>query len=356
MKLENYFDHAATTPVDPEVVEAMMPFLTDKFGNASSIHQWGRDAKVAVFKARQQVADLIGAEDAEQILFTSGSTEGCNTILRAMCGDVWVSPFEHPAVRQPACKLGFNVLRNQGWQLLPPRSADGICVMKVNNETGAILSPRVLPDPFTFSDITQAVGKIPIDASEFDAAVISGHKFYGPKGVGALYVKDPNWLRERECLFMGGGQEYGLRGGTLNVPGIVALGKAAELAIHQQASNYDNACKLRSLFADEMTKISGAAVNQAPSQSPFICSVTFTEVVAQALVVDLDARGFAVSAGSACSSSGESASPTLSALGLSPSEALGTLRISFSKFNTEESTINLARSVQDSVSRLRSRH
>lgn len=361
MKAENYFDHAATTRVAPEVFEAMKPWFTDLWGNAHSIHSMGLRAHQAVENARQQVANLVGCESPEQIIFTSGSTEACNVVLKAFAPDMWVSPFEHSAIRVPAKRLGCKVIPNDGFILSPPSDATSLAVMKVNNETGAVLTPRLLPNAFIFSDITQSIGKIPVDVNEFDAAALSAHKFHGPQGVGALYLAEPGCMGCDHALVEGGSHEHGLRGGTLNVPGIVGMGRAAELALEHMDEKIAYVTELRQVFIDEIQnsgltdyQFNCSKVPAKPfSQVPHVISMTIFDLVAQVLLVELDSKGFGISSGPACSSRNPNPSPVLEAIGLDPLEAQATLRVSFSQENTKESTQMLAKNIIELAGKLR---
>lgn len=361
VKAENYFDHAATTRVAPEVFEAMRPWFTEFWGNAHSAHSMGMKAHDAVENARALIAELVGAEDPDQIIFTSGSTEACNVVLKAFSPEIWVSPFEHSAIRVPACRMGCPRIPNDGFVMTPPSDAKALAVMKVNNETGAVFSPRMVEGAFVFSDVTQAVGKIAIDSSEFDAAALSAHKFHGPQGVGALYMRDPSMISCEKALIEGGSHEHGLRGGTLNVPGIVGMGAAARLAMDTMDERFAHVSELRSVFIDEIEK-SGLTdyqfnfcdVPAAPmSQVPHVVSMTIFDLVAAVMLVELDSMGFGISSGPACSSKNPNPSPVLEAVGLDPLEAQATLRVSFGCDNTVDSTVALAREIVSQAGRLR---
>ncbi len=361
MKAENYFDHAATTRVAPEVFEAMKPWFTDLWGNAHSIHSMGLHAHSAVENARSQVAKLVGCESPEQIIFTSGSTEACNVVLKALAPNILVSPFEHSAIRVPAKRLGCKIIPNEGFQLNAPQDAKALAIMKVNNETGAVLNPRLVEGAYIFSDITQSIGKIPVDINEFDSAALSAHKFHGPQGVGALYLADPSCLGCDHALVEGGSHEHGLRGGTLNVPGIVGMGKAAEIALDHMEEKIAHVSNLRKIFIDEI-KSSGLSdyqfnCNQVPakpfSQVPHVISLTIFDLVAQVLLVELDSMGFGISSGPACSSRNPNPSPVLEAIGLDALGAQATLRVSFGQENTPESTATLAKNIINLAGKLR---
>lgn len=345
MKRENYFDNAATTQPDPRVVEAMLPFLTDHFGNSESIHAWGLKACEAVEKAREHIAKLIKV-DPNQVTFTSGATEGCNWAVNKCCQNGIRSPFEHGAVRTPGDAIGMPVLENDGFTLIKPSEQyEWALIMLVNNETGAILETDIGAKK-VFSDITQAVGKIPVDANQYDMATMSSHKLYGPKGAGAVYFKDPSCA----CAFMaGGGQEKGLRSGTVNVPAIVGMGEAARIAQDEQERNYAHATVLKNIMQEELSCTDTFTFNDALHQSPFVMSVTVKNIMGETLVVDCDQHGFGISSGSACSSKGGGPSPIHLALGKSRFQASSTIRISFAHYNTKESAQALGQTIKKIV-------
>lgn len=324
----------------------MLPWLREDFGNPHSLHHWGQKAEAAVNHARSQVAALIGADDPSEIVFTSGATEANNWVLLNF-SDLAVSPFEHSAVREPALEAGAAVLANDGWQLSPAPSSSFQSVMAVNNETGAILDV-----PGTrHVDAVQAIGKIPWSVQKTDFASFSSHKIYGPKGVGALYIRGAEPLQP---LILGGDQEGGQRSGTLNVPGIVGFGAAAELAAERQPEDDIHARELRSIVLSELRTISDWQTNDAPQQSPFILSLSFQGIEGETLVIEADAAGFGISAGAACSSRSTEPSHVLTALGLPEEWRRGTIRISFGRSNTPTSALDLARTLRQIVTRLRS--
>ncbi len=353
----NYFDHAATTPVDPHVVAAMLPYLTEGYGNANSLHSWGRQARDAVERARERVAALIHAGDSSEIVFTSGATEGNNWVVRAH-DDVAISPFEHSSVREPALALGKQILGNRGgyeleWGTAHPRNGrfDLVAIMAVNNETGAILPVGIADQGDTMHcDATQAIGKIPFRATETQYASMSAHKFYGPKGIGALYIEGGHFM---EPLLFGGEHEDGRRGGTLNVPGIVGMGEAALIAADRQPADFAHARSLRQLVLNELESLSDWQENRGEGQSPFILSLSFAGVEGETLVIEADHRGFAISSGSACSSRSHEPSHVLTALRVPPELMRGTVRLSFGRANSEDSARDLSRSLADIVESLR---
>lgn len=345
--LSRYFDNAATTPVDPRVVEEMLPYFSEAFGNPNSIHEPGQRARAAVQLARQRVADLLDA-DPFGVIFTSGATEANNWYLHQTRD--WVcSPFEHASIYEANAILDRRTFDNYGYQLLPPEETYSTAVvMLVNNETGALI--ELPPDcPSSFRDLTQAVGKLPVANLAYDIASFSAHKFYGPKGVGALHGRD----RYPPPLLYGGGQEMGFRAGTLNVPGIVGMGAAAAIALQEADKNRRHAEILRALVLEEVEKTTDVQLNSPPNSSPYIVSLSFLGVEGETLVVELDRAGYSISSGAACSSRSTEPSHVLMALGLPIEWIRGTIRISFGKYNTEEAAINLAKELRKAVEKLR---
>lgn len=325
----------------------MLPWLGPSFGNAHSMHSWGTRARDAVESARESIASLLGAEDPSQIIFTSGATEACNMMVRLASGRrSQVSPFEHAAIREPASLAGIPLIPNQGFRL--DADPGGIKILTACcNETGAIFSSS----GDWYCDATQAIGKLPVSLSNYSAAAFSAHKFGGPMGVGALFLRDPSELFSIQPLLVGGGQEGGHRAGTLNVPGIVGMAAALECAL--QHPFVGKAATLRQTVASGLSAISGVRFHDSPVQSPFILSVTIPGVVAQPLVEEVSRKGFAISSGPACSSGSTDPSPVLTSLGLTESEALSTIRISFGQGNTDASASALASAICEVVFSLR---
>lgn len=326
----------------------MLPYLGETPGNASSIHAYGRRAQEAVELARSRVAELLGAEDPAEILFTSGATEAANTVI-ASHNEIAVSPFEHSAVREPALHRGAAILRNQAY-CLEPLPAELVCVMGVNNETGAILEPPVT-SALRFADLTQNLGKLPIDLSGIAFACASAHKLYGPMGVGCLYARGAEFP---EPYLRGGEQEHGRRAGTLNVPAIVGFGAACARARDLQEEEADRAVRAREQILQALRPVSDWQSNDGVNQSPFILSLSIAGIEGETLVIELDHRGFATSAGAACSSRSNEPSHVLMALGLEETLRRGTIRISFGRFTTPEAANELGRSLVQSVESLRS--
>ena len=342
-----YFDHAATTPLAPEAFREMEPHLGLP-GNAGSIHAFGRRAEVAVELARERVAEAVGAEDPAQIVFTGGATEACNTVLAAF-DEGGISPFEHAAVREPALARGYRVLPNEG--LLPlggGQSGGLLALMAVNNEIGTVWDARDLPAERRFVDATQALGKIPLDLDGIDYAAFSAHKLYGPQGVGALFTADG----AMEPLLRGGDQEAGRRAGTLNVAGIVGFGAACALSQECLEKDRRGAEDLRGILLQEL-KTDDVRINGGAGAVPHILSLSFLGVEGETMVIEADREGFAISAGAACSSRSTEPSHVLTALGLTEPWRRGTVRISFGRSNTPESTAALARNLTRSAKNLR---
>ena len=362
-----YLDYNATTPVDERVLEAMMPFLTYEFGNASSsIHAFGWAADEAVTRAREQVAALLGGEP-DRVVFTSGATEAINLAIKGIASahaskgrHIVATQTEHRAVLDTCRSLertGFEVtyLPVDGEGIVDPGTLSDflredtilVCVIWANNETGVIQPVDELAEVVRscgavfFSDTTQAIGKIPVSAEQADLLTVSAHKFYGPKGVGALYIGGGRRPVRLTTLVDGGGQERGRRGGTLNTPGIVGLGTAAEIAASEMEDEGRRLAMLRDrLETALLERIENAAVNGSrQSRLPQTTNLRFPGIESAKLIPKL--HQLAVSAGSACSSGSGKPSHVLKALGLSDEEAGSSIRIGLGRF-TAESEIDTA--------------
>ena len=369
-------DANATTPVLPEVVEAMRPFWTEAFGNASSIHQPGQQARAAVERARESVAALLGCRAAE-VVFTSGGTESDNLALFGTLapGDHLIaSSMEHSAVMQAAEALAgrgveVSFLPATGQGVVEPSALQAalrpntrlVSVMLANNETGVIQPVRELAElshavgALFHSDAVQAAGKLAIDVKALgcDLLSISGHKMYAPQGVGALFVRRNVRLRP---IFFGGNHERGRRPGTENVAGIAGLGKAAELARAWLANGEQQAlAALRDrleqgiLAQVEEAGVNGAGATRVANTS----NLYFDHVEAEALVIALDLKGLAVSGGSACQSGSTEPSHVLTAMGLSVARARASVRISLSRMTTGDEVDCALALVPAAVARLR---
>jgi cysteine desulfurase len=369
-----YFDNSATTPVLPEVLEAMRPYFGERFGNASSIHHHGQETRSAVEGARTSVAALLGCRPAE-IVFTSGGTEADNLAIFgiASAGDhVITSAVEHHAVLN-ACKhletQGCDVtcLPVDGRGLVNPDDIQRalrpdtklITVMMANNETGMLQPVEAIgriaaeADVYFHTDAVQAAGKVSlnVDAMGCDLLSISGHKLHAPQGVGALYVRKGTKL---EAMMYGGRHERSRRAGTENVPGIVGFGKAAQLAQARMAGGKSNLADMRNRLEGALLNIESAGVNGAGApRVPQISSIYFDGIEGEALVIALDLKGLAVSTGAACSSGAIEPSHVLTAMGLTPDRARSSIRLSLGEQNTmEEAEIAIAL-VVETVARLR---
>lgn len=381
-----YLDNNATTKIDPRVLEAMLPYLTDYFANANSTHQFGVKAHEAVKTARKQVSNLIGAE-AHEIIFTSGATEAINLALKGV-GDSYrskgrhiiTSATEHSAILD-TCKYleskGFEVsylsVTSDGlidlYELKSLLRTDTILVsvMYVNNETGVIQPIREISSlaheagALFMSDCTQAVGKLPIDVNELgiDLLCLSGHKIYAPKGVGALYVRQTPIRVKIPALLHGGGHERGLRSGTLNVPGIVALGKACELAKLEMSKNAKLILPLRDYLESELCAIEGTSINGNIANRLYnVSNILFRGADSDAIIMGLsnpenDLPLIAVSNGSACTSTSIEPSHVLTAMGLDEIAAFSSIRFSLGKFNSKEEIDIVIESVKRVVGELR---
>jgi len=348
LSLERYFDNAATTPVDPDVIEAMSPFWSEVIGNPSSIHAFGIKSRAAVTEAREKVAELIGADDPSQIVFTSGATEANNWVL-SLFDTGQVSPFEHPSVLEPSQRRGYSTAANKRYEICWTDRTGLICCMAVNNETGAHFSRPEVGNPVLI-DATQAIGKVPFAVGEADFVSFSAHKIYGPKGIGALYIRDP---RKVAPFIEGGGQQNGLRSGTLNVPGIVGLGRAAELLADRQNRDIEHYRQLRKTVLGILQGCPSTHINQSESNAPHILSLSFEGIEGETLVLEADARGYAISSGAACSSEKKKPNRTLLALNMPEELIRGSVRISFGRNNTIEAATDLASLVLETVKRLR---
>ena len=360
-----YLDHAATTPVRPEVLEAMLPYLTEQaFGNPSSAHRFGRAARAGLEQARREVAQAVDAEP-NQVIFTSGGTEADNLGILgaalaardrggAMCAVV--SAIEHKAILAAAhavCHLG-------GREVLLPVDADGrvaldaldaalrerpavVSVMWVNNEVGVVQAVREIAGRCCqagvafHTDAVQAFGKVPVDLAGLGCtlASLSGHKIGAPKGIGALVVRDRKAI---EAIIHGGGQQYGIRPGTENVPGAVAMGRAAALAAAEQADEAarlgalrdELAARIRAVVPDLVVNAEGAA------RAPHVLSIAVPGADSEALLMHLDLAGVAASSGSACSTGAVEPSHVLVAMGVPRELALGTVRLSLGHATTAD--------------------
>lgn len=379
-----YLDHSATTPTDPRVAEAMHTALTENFGNASSVHTFGQQARAAVDRARREVAALIGAKPNE-IVFLSGGTEANNLAVRGLCEmaasqgkHIITSSIEHPSVRGVCDSLaarGWEITRLPVYENGVVRLEDVqsalradtklITIMLANNEIGTIQpiseigalvrAARSSGNEIWFhTDAVQAAGRIPLNVEELgcDLLSISGHKLYAPKGIGALYIRRGVRLMSQS---IGGHQERERRAGTENVPAIVAFGVAARLALGEMEcrSNHDRA--LRDKFEARVTeRINDIRINGDPNlRLPHLSNISFRFIEGEGLLINLDMHGVAVSTGSACSSGTLEPSPVIRALGQGEEHARGSIRFSFGKDNTEADVDYTVSVLEEAVKRLR---
>ena len=371
-----YLDHAATTPVDQDVLDAMLPYYTNEYGNASSLHSEGTAARNALEKSREQVAGVLGA-DSKEIIFTGSGTESDNlaikgVALRCGSGHIITSQIEHPAVLQTCEYLerkGFKVtyLPVDHYGTVDPDNVDAairndtilISVMHANNEIGTIEPIKEIAHiahehgTLIHTDAVQTVGKIPGDVGDLDVDLLSlsGHKIYGPKGVGALYVREGTKL---EPLLHGGGHEYGLRSSTQNIPSIVGLGEACCRARMQLEGEQERLTKLRDKLIDRLLDIEEAYLNGHPhNRLPNNAHFRFTAIEGESLLLSLDEEGIAASTGSACSSQDLQASHVLLAIGLNKVEAHGSLRLTLGKDTTSEDIDYVIEVIPQVIYRLR---
>jgi len=381
LKLPVYLDYNATTPCDPRVVEAMIPYFTRNFGNAASrSHSFGWQAEEAVNYAREQVAKLVGAEPKE-IIFTSGATEAVNLALKGVFetyagkgNHIITSNIEHRAVLDTCRHLekqGAEVtyLKVKGNGLINPDELEAafkpttilVAIMYANNEIGTMMPVREISEPakkkgvFVFTDATQAAGKIPIDVNKdgIDLMAFSAHKMYGPKGVGALYVRRKNPRIKLSAQIDGGGHERGMRSGTLNVPGIVGFGKACELSLNEMRQDSERITRLRDKLETALLNIEEAYLNgDKKRRLPHVTNISFKYVQSEALMMGFS-KEIAVSSGSACMSASSEPSYVLKALGLDDDLAYSSLRFSLGRYTTEKEIEYTIGQVRDAVNRLR---
>lgn len=379
MEKKIYFDHAATTPVDPRVLEKMLPYFTEKFGNPNSQHWFGRQTVSAVDEARDTVARLVGAKSSE-IYFTSGGTEADNWALRGAAyamahrgKHLIVSAVEHPAMITTAKELmkrGFEVtfaevdeygavdLEKLERAIRPDTTFVG--VMTANNEVGTLQPVKEIAalckkkGVLFFTDAVQAAGALRLDVKELGADMLSfsAHKFYGPKGVGVLYIRSGLKI---DKIVTGGHQERSMRGGTTNVPAVVGLAEALRLAVSELDENAAYVSSLRDRFIRRVqreipfVKLNGHPENRLPANANF----SFRYVEGESLLFSLDLKGIAVSSGSACSSGSLEPSHVLLAMGLPEGLAHGSVRFSFGRHNTAEEVDYAVDALKEIVLKLR---
>jgi cysteine desulfurase len=380
LKTPIYLDNNATTPMDPRVLEAMLPYFTEKFGNAASRnHPFGWVAEEGVDYAREQVAKLIGATEKE-IIFTSGATESDNLAIKGVYemykdkgNHIITLTTEHKAVLD-ACKhlekLGANItyldVESDGLVDLQKLEAAMtnqtilVAIMYANNEIGVIQPVKEISaiahkyGALYFTDAVQAVGKIPVDviADGIDLLAMSAHKMYGPKGVGALYVRRKNPRVKVTSQMDGGGHERGMRSGTLNVPGIVGLGKACELCYNEMEEEAKRLSALRDKLESSLTVLEESYVNGNPAHRlPHTANISFKYVEGEGLMMAM--KDMAVSSGSACTSASLEPSYVLKSLGLSDDLAHSSIRFGLGRFSTEEEVDFAIEKTKQAVNHLR---
>ncbi len=380
MQRQVYLDNNATTPLDPVVLEAMQPYFLTAFGNASSIHTYGQEARAAVDRARSQVARLLSAKDRE-IIFTCGGTEADNAAIHGVArllapgrGHVVTSSIEHPAVLK-SCqfleKKGFRVTYLPVGEKAVVRVEDVekalsddtvlVSIMHANNEVGTLQPIEEIGrlarrrEILFHTDAVQSVGKIPVSVQHLnvDLLSLSGHKFHGPKGVGALYIRD---TVQTEPFMLGGSHERSRRAGTENVPGIVGLGEACRLASGSLDDLQERLAGLRDRFEQSLLeRLPGCILNGTRSgRVPHASNISFQKVEGETLLVALDFKGVAVSTGAACASGSLQPSHVLKAMGLPRKRVQGAIRFSLSRLTTREDMDYALDMVVETVNQIRS--
>ncbi|RAK63472.1 IscS subfamily cysteine desulfurase [Hymenobacter edaphi] len=380
LKLPIYLDNNATTPMDPRVLEAMLPYFTEQFGNAASRnHPFGWQAEEAVDYAREQIAQLINC-DPKEIIFTSGATESDNLAIKGVYemyaqkgNHIITATTEHKAVldtckhlEKQGARVTYLQVNEEGLINLEELEAAMtpqtilVAIMYGNNEIGVLQNMRAISaiakkhGALFFSDATQAVGKVPVDviADGIDLMAFTGHKMYGPKGIGALYVRRKNPRVKVTAQMDGGGHERGMRSGTLNVPGIVGLGKACELARLEMESDTARISAMRDRLERELLTLEESYVNGSREHRlPHVTNISFKYVEGEGLMMGV--KDLAVSSGSACTSASLEPSYVLKALGLSDDLAHSSLRFGLSRFTTDEQIDYAINHVKEAVTKLR---
>jgi cysteine desulfurase len=378
LSMKVYMDYAATTPVDPRVFEVMKPYFSEKFGNTSSIHSHGREAKEALEESRNAVAKMMTAESNE-VIFMGSATESTNMALKGVAfanrkkgKHIIVSSIEHHCVLEPANwleKLGFEITRlpvdKYGFidlaELESAIKKDTILVsiMHANNEIGTLQDIEKIgklcreKEVYFHSDAAQSFGKLRIDVKKMniDLLSISSHKMYGPKGVGGLYIRKGTKI---DPLLHGGGHEFGKRSSTVNVAGVVGFAEAARIQEKEMISDAEKQIKLRDKMIKKLSQIEDAHLNGHPTKRlPNNTSFWFAYIEGESLLMHLDSAGVSASTGSACSSKSLEASHVLLALGLKPQECHGSLRLTLGKYSTEEEVDFVLEVVPKAIERLR---
>lgn len=374
-----YLDNAATTPLDPEVLKEIMPFLTEKYGNASSLHREGQEARRAIEDARRKIAKFLSCK-AEEIIFTGSGTESNNTVIKGLAfankergkNNIITTAIEHHAVIEPAEfleKFGFKttIIKVDRGGIVNPKDIEMaitpktllVSIMSANNEIGTIQPieeiARICKNKKVYfhTDAVQAFGKMPINVNKMniDFLSASAHKIYGPKGVGLLYARKGI---EFDPLLHGGGHEFGLRSSTENVAGIVGLGKAVEVYEKRMRQDAERILKLRDKLIKGMLEITGARLNGHATKRLYNnANFSFSGIEGESLIMHLDMNGIAASTGSACSTKDLRPSHVLTAIGLDHVTAHGSLRLTLGRSTTEEEIDYTIKTVKDIVQNLR---
>ena len=376
-----YLDYAATTPVDPRVVKAMLPYFSEKFGNTMSLHSFGQEAKEALEESRGVIADLMGAKPQE-IIFTGSASESNNLALKGVAlakasanqgGHIIISPIEHACVMESARWLesqGFEItrLKVDKYGLVSPDDVKKaikkdtilVSIMHANNEIGTIEPIEEIgkicreKGIYFHTDAAQSFGKIPIDVNKMniDLMTVSSHKMYGPKGAAALFIRKGTKI---EPLIHGGGHESGLRSSTVNVAAIVGLAEAARICEREMKKEAQREIKLRDkLIKGVLQKIKGSHLNGHPKKRlPNNINFSFPGIEGESLVMQLDFLGIAASTGSACSSAKLEPSHVLLAIGLKPEQAYGSLRLSLGRWTKEKEIDYVLRVLPGIIKKLR---
>lgn len=374
-----YFDYAATTPVDPRVLRAILPYFSEKFGNTMSLYSLGQEAKQALEESREVVADLIAAEPNE-IVFTGSATESNNLALKGIAfanknrgRHIIISQIEHPCVMESAAfleKQGFEITRlkvDKYGQVNPEdvrktlrKDTILVSVIHASNEIGTIQPVKEIGKicrekrVYFHTDASQSFGKIPIDVDKMnvDLLTASSHKMYGPKGAALLYVKKGTKI---EPLLHGGGQEAGLRSSTVNVPAIVGFGEACKIAKREMKGERERLKKMRDkLIRGVLNKIPGSHLNGHPQKRlPNNANFWFESAEGESVVIQLDLVGVSASTGSACSSAKLEPSHVLTAIGLKPQQAHGSLRLTLGRWTKESEVNHLLKVLPETIKKLR---
>jgi cysteine desulfurase len=369
-----FLDNNGTTLLDPRVLEAMLPYLSNQYGNATSRHSFGRAARQALDQAREQVAEACGAHPS-QVIFTASGTEADNFAIAGMAGDeqkqIAVSAIEHPAITRPAFAMRehghrvgviaadqFGVVDSNSLEVALEKPTSLVSVMLANNETGVIQNIAQLAEiakskgALIHTDAVQVLGKIPVnfDALGVNAMTVSSHKINGPQGAGALILDKRVDIKP---LLHGGGQERGLRSGTENVAAIVGFGAACALIKNEMEQRANITKKLRDTFENNLKSLGASIFGDKAVRLPNTSFFAFNQIEGETLVMALDRKGFAVASGSACSSDSTEPSHVLMAMGIAPDLARGAVRVSFGANNTAEQLNAFLSVIQSEVSRLR---